>query len=91
MIVFDKTSFYLQSLDENGKQAAPNSFTIKTAIPPQSKKIWSQEQVEDIQVPTRGLVVSNLLMAFFFKVSLSTLFGSIISLQILAHLPLAEI
>ena len=69
-IVFDKTSFYMQSLDENGKQAVPNSFTIKTAIPPQSKTIWTQEQVEDIQVPTRGLVVSNLLMAFFFKFSI---------------------
>ena len=69
-------------------KALPNGYPLIFAIPPQGEDQLSEEAKESTVATTKSVVLTNIIMAFLFKNSMQLLFGSIISLQILAHLPL---
>ena len=51
----------------------------------------SQVEVEKTQAQGQAFVAGNIVLRTLFKQAMSMLFGSIIMIQILAHLPLADI
>ena len=89
-VSFKNTKAYLISSVE-GIETAPDGFELIFAIPPQSESLLSQDFDSGITTSTQTFVVTNLVLKFVLKESMSVLFGSIMSLQILAHLPLANI
>ena len=89
-IVFNNTNFFMRPKTD-AQQPPPNSFPIFFAVPPQNSEVLSEEAKDNTVTTTKGVLLTNLLMAFLFKNSMQLLFGSIISLQILAHLPLSNV
>ena len=69
----------------------PDSFTVTKKIPPQATFAFTEEQIIVISDSAKSLITANLIVSFLFQNSLNIIFGSIIEIQILAHLPLANI
>ncbi len=51
----------------------------------------SEEKVQEVTSIGQEFVLANLLLKMVFKQAMSMMFSSIIMIQILAHLPLADI
>ena len=51
----------------------------------------SEEEADDMSFTGKSFILGKLGLKFFFKQSMNMLFSSIIVLQIISHLPLAEI
>ena len=51
----------------------------------------STQEVEDAKLEGQAFVIFNIIIRTAFKTAMNLLFGSIVMLQILAHLPLADV
>ena len=90
-VTFKKTSYFLEA-DQDGIFTVPDNFEVISTLPPQKEElVMSVENNELTDASAKTLILTNLLFGFFFKYSINVFFSSIISLQILAHLPLANI
>ena len=89
-IRFEKNNFWIRPVD-GGKLAIPDDFKIQILLPPQTNDPMEQEQKEGITRSTRSFLITQILFKEWFKTSMQLVFGSVIALQILAHLPLANI
>lgn len=89
-VVFNNTSFFMKPLSDT-KKPVPNGLPLFTPIPPQDGDLLSEEAKENTITSAKSVVLTNIILSFLFKNSMQVLFGSIISLQILAHLPLSNV
>ena len=86
-ITFFKTFYYLLPTDDEVKPT-PEEYKISVKLPSQSadEMIIEEDQFSTLQ----KFILTNILLSFVTSNSLQLMFGSIISLQILAHLPLVN-
>ena len=90
-IVFSKTRYFMQTTDIK-KSPTADDFTIIVDLPNQSSTpLYTEEEIESEALVLQILFISILSLSCIFKNSSQLLFGSIISLQVMAHLPLANI
>ena len=71
--------------------AIPDNFSISAKLPAQTNQALTEEQKENITQSTRSFLLTQIVFQEWFKESIKMIFGQIIALQILAHLPLANI
>ena len=72
--------------------STPDDFTQTVSIPPQAIDALTEEELQDVRLKVK--VVSIILMIvtrLFFHLLFSMLLDTIITVQILAYLPLADI
>ena len=69
----------------------PNGYTLMQKIPPQSVGLLSEIEVQEAKETGQKFVLVNFILSLILKSTLQILLGSIITLQILAHFPLADI
>ena len=60
-------------------------------LPPQSKSVISKELTERTTGTSKSILLTNIVIWKVFATSMQTIFGSIISLQIVGHLPLQNV
>ena len=89
-VYFDNTNYFMKPEDQE-LQPVPNNFEIVAKLPPQQGTIISQEAELSVETAGQTLVVSNFGLSFFAVHQLNFFFSSILSLQILAHQPLANV
>ena len=78
----------MKPIDRSLKEI-PNDFILLKAVHPQLKKpIMSAKAKETASDTSSTLVITNLVAWKLLMGSMSMIFGSIIALQIVAHLPL---
>jgi len=60
-------------------------------LPPQGSNVMSSEELASTQETGQQIVLINLIASRLLKQILAMVFGSILVVQILAHVPLADI
>ena len=87
---FNNTDVYLPAASKKWA-TMPSNFTMTFKIPPQGTGLLSEEEVKKAKQTGQAVVISNLFLSIFLQSTLSMMIGSIVVVQILAHLPLADI
>ena len=80
----------MRPIDES-KSTIPDDFPVLVKLPTQDEDVISAVDLKAEVTGTKTLLLTNIFMSFIINNSLRLIFGSILSLQILAHLPLANI
>lgn len=89
-ISFYNTKVWISPIDDK-KNSIPDGYILAIKVPPQGKNLLSSSEVETAKLEGQTFVIMNLIIRTFFKTAMNMLLGSIIMMQILAHLPLADI
>ena len=89
-ISFNNTSEFLTPLSDDLTNI-PNGYTLIVKLPPQSEDLMTEDELQQVQRNANTVIISELIVSILFNSVLSTLLGSILVLQILAHLSLANI
>ena len=89
-ISFHNNEFVLapETLD---RKPLPDGYTVVMALPPQTKTALSDEFTERTKGTSQSILLTNIVIWKIFATSMQTLFGSIIALQIIGHLPLQNV
>ena len=90
ILTFNNTEFFIESVNDD-KLTIPNGFNVTITLPPQENDLIDSVVVESIKDTANTVIIGNVFIKFAFKSTMSVVFGSIISLQILAHLPLSNV
>ena len=72
-------------------KSTPDGYTLIQKIPPQGVDLLSEVEVEAAQKQGQTLVIVNFIASLILKSTLQLIIGSIVVIQILAHLPLADV
>lgn len=89
-VTYSNAEAWISPQDPN-IQGLPQGYTTTFKVKPQGVGLLSEEEVEQVVQTGQNFVIANLVLSQIFKQVMNMLLGSIIMIQILAHLPLADI
>ena len=72
--------------------STPDDYTLTVSIPPQAIDALTEEELQDVQLKVKVVTIILMIVTrLFFHLLFSMLFDTIITVQILAYLPLTDI
>lgn len=89
-ITFEHTDAYLMPQDAS-KSRIPNGYKMVLKLPPQGDNVMSSVELKSAQQTGQTVVLTKMVISRVMKPVLSMVLGSIMVLQILAHLPLSDV